>query len=233
MGAVSVVAVAQYRSRFCSLLTFTLPLASRSLPAQMNFDYNFTNINLVRSFKPLDVNTVDDNDSTEALYDQQATMQPALTILSSILSAFGNSSKVYDPAVLRIYLSNKYGKTNLPRCELCWGATGLRLCGWVPHGACCSFFPQTTAKLCGELPLPLQIYAWTPPLHRNRLGCHVSSVQHRPASAGAPGGRNMVQACRLAKRGDSHGAHVRLRAACGALPGAHSTALGLPMRVSA
>ena len=67
---------------------------------QMNFNYNLTNINLVRSFKPLDVNTVDGVEATEALYDQQATMQPALAVLSAILTAFSNTSKVYDPSVI-------------------------------------------------------------------------------------------------------------------------------------
>lgn len=68
-----------------------------------------TNVDILRNFNAKSLLEATSNDDVADLYEQRATMAPALQLLSTFLSIFGNASSVVDGNVLYNHIASKYG----------------------------------------------------------------------------------------------------------------------------
>ncbi|KXZ54230.1 hypothetical protein GPECTOR_5g321 [Gonium pectorale] len=66
------------------------------------------NVDIIRSFMPIDYEKNLGNDRVKAHYEQTSILGPAFHALSVVISTLGGTNATYDPNVLRIYVMTKY-----------------------------------------------------------------------------------------------------------------------------
>lgn len=72
-------------------------------------DYAANNINLLQQYVQLDP-MMTTGEQSQLYYDQLATMAPAFSVLTTVLSAISGTDTLIDPNVLRSYVVKQYGR---------------------------------------------------------------------------------------------------------------------------